>query len=96
MVPEGFYSSWAQYTLILDSTGTRDGLQAFLKEKGIPSMIYYVKPMSKQLAFDVAPGTYDLPVTEMLCSRVLSLPIHPYLTEEDAETVVAAVKEYLG
>ena len=95
LVPEGYGSSWAQYTLILESKEKRDGMQAFLKEKGIPSMIYYIKPMHEQLAFGIQPGTYDLPVTEMLCDRVLSLPIHPYLTEEDAETVVQAVAEYL-
>jgi len=95
LVPEGYYSSWAQYTLILESTEKRDALQAFLKERDIPSMIYYVKPMHEQLAFDVDPGMYELPVTEMLCGRVLSLPIHPYLTEEDAEKVISAVSEFL-
>lgn len=95
LVPEGYYSSWAQYTLILESNEKRDALQTFLKERGIPSMIYYIKPMHEQLAFEVEPGTYDLPVTEMLCKRVLSLPIHPYLTEEDADKVIEAVAEFL-
>lgn len=44
-VKEGFYSSWAQYSILLQSQKQRDGLQAYLKEKGIPSMIYYPKPM---------------------------------------------------
>ena len=50
-VPDGFYSSWAQYTLILDSSSQREHLQKYLKEQGIPTMVYYPKPMHLQTAF---------------------------------------------
>lgn len=87
-VPEGFVSSWAQYTIQLNPKTDRVKLQSYLKEQGIPSMIYYMKPMHEQGAFEETDSaTADCPVTEQLCSTVLSLPIHPYLTEKDVEVV---------
>lgn len=93
VVPEGFYSSWAQYTLQLESREQRDKLQAALKEKGIPTMVYYPKPMHQQKAFGIE-GEYgfDCSNTEKLCGTVLSLPMHPYLKEEEILEVVTAVK----
>ena len=96
MVPEGYLSSWAQYTLILKSKEQRDGLQAYLKEQGIPSMIYYIKPMHKQGAFkEYDCVKVDLSVTDRLCDCVLSLPMHPYLDEEQQNIVSKAIKEFL-
>ncbi len=95
-VPEGFYSSWAQYTIQLPSEEIRNGLQAYLKEKQIPSMIYYPKPMHAQKAFaEVESKEEDFPNTEKLCQTVLALPIHPYLTKEDITFVVDHIKTYL-
>ena len=75
----------------------RDGLQRFLKERGIPSMIYYVKPMHRQEAF-FGEQYYDedYPVTNVLCETVLSLPMHPYLTRDEQDEVVACIKEYFS
>lgn len=96
VIPEGFYSSWAQYTIQLENKEIRDGLQSYLKEKEIPSMVYYPKPMHKQQAFGPNEAEYTIcAVTERLCDTVLSLPMHPYLKDEEIETVVSAVKEYL-
>lgn len=93
VVPEGFYSSWAQYTIQLDSRQERDGLQARLKEEGIPSMIYYPKPMHRQQAFaDLSFRNEDYKNTNQLCETVLSLPMHPYLKEEEIERVVYVIK----
>ena len=88
VIPNGFYSSWAQYTLKLKSREQRDYVQAALKERGIPTMVYYPKPMHRQLAFGIG-ETYDFDcsVTERLCDTVLSLPMHPYFTDDDIETV---------
>jgi len=95
-IPEGFYSSWAQYTLILKDKEQRDGLQVFLKEKGIPTMIYYPKPMHEQSAFDFLNYPKgSSPVTEYLCDRVLSLPMHPYLTDEIIDQICNSIKEYI-
>lgn len=96
VIPEGFYSSWAQYTIQLADKVTRDRLQAALKTEGIPSMVYYPKPMHRQEAF--AGQDYDnadFPNTMRLCDTVLSLPMHPYLGAEDVEMVVRAIKENL-
>ncbi|MBS5138802.1 MAG: DegT/DnrJ/EryC1/StrS family aminotransferase [Clostridium sp.] len=97
VVPEGFYSSWAQYTLILDSKEQRTHLQKELKEQGIPTMVYYPKPMHLQGAFaDLGYKKGDFSVAESLCERVLSLPMHPYLNEEDIRFVANAVKAALN
>ena len=94
VIPDGFYSSWAQYTLKLKSREQRDHVQAALKEQGIPTMVYYPKPMHRQLAFGIG-ETYDFDcsVTERLCDTVLSLPMHPYLTDEDIDTVCDNILE---
>ena len=82
----------------LRDAAQRDALQASLKAAGIPSMVYYPKPMHLQTAFkDVIPGlTRNLcPTSTSLCTRVLSLPMHPYLTDEDINTVCSVIKDSL-
>lgn len=95
-VPEGYLSGWAQYSILLKDREQRDGIQRHLREKGIPSKIYYRKPMHRQEAFAGKKCVYtDLAVTDSICSRVLSLPIHPYLTDKEMDKVVEALREYL-
>lgn len=95
-VREHYYSSWAQYTIRLDSMNIRDGLQEYLRSKAIPSMIYYPKGMHTQKAFEKLGYTdEELPIATKLCDTVLSLPIHPYMHEDEIEMVVNAVKDYL-
>lgn len=90
IIPEGYVSSFAQYTIKLKDKEERDALQANLKDSGIPSMIYYVKPMHKQGAFnDLEYDEDDFEVTNELCDTVLSLPMHPYLSEEDIIEIVS-------
>ena len=94
VVKEGYYSSWAQYSILLENEEQRDGLQAYLKEKGIPSMVYYQKPMHLQKAFDGMECTCaGLGVTEKICKRVLALPMHPYMEENELEMVAEAVRQ---
>ena len=95
VIPEGFGSSWAQYTIRLNDKEQRDALQAFLKGKGIPSMVYYPKPMHLQTAFTGNEGNRPCPTATRLSERVLSLPIHPYITEEEIAEVVEYVLEFL-
>lgn len=96
VIPQGYISSFAQYTVTLDSKEERDGLQQALKDKGIPSMVYYVKPMHKQEAFsDLCFDEADFEVTNALVDRVLSLPMHPYMRESDIVNVVDAVKVFI-
>ncbi len=97
LIPEGFRSSWAQYTTQIPGGVSRPELQDKLKAKGIPTMVYYPKPMHLQGAFEGTDSAIaDCPVTERLCGTVLSLPMHPYLTEEDVNEVVSAIKECLA
>ena len=86
-VPEGYGSSWAQYTLTLGDERERDALQERLKSGGIPSMVYYKRAMHQQKVFADVRQYVDLSVSERLCCQVLSLPMHPYLTEEEQELV---------
>ncbi|XXM72948.1 DegT/DnrJ/EryC1/StrS family aminotransferase [Lysinibacillus sphaericus] len=96
-IPEGYYSSFAQYTIKLDSKAQRDALQAKLKENDIPSMIYYIKPMHLQQAFsDLSLLEKDFSVTNKLCDTVLSLPMHPYLKEEEITKVCDVIQEFMN
>jgi len=99
VIPEGFLSSWAQYTIRLQDRVQRDAVQSALKAAGIPAMVYYPKPMHLQTAFStVIPSEAkesSCPVATSLCDRVLSLPMHPYLTPEDIDTVCSTLESAL-
>jgi len=89
----GTRSAWAQYAIELPE---RDTLQAHLKSQGIPSVIYYVKPLHQQIAYErypVAPN--GLPVTESKPQSILCLPMHAYLSEEDQERVIGEIRSFV-
>jgi dTDP-4-amino-4,6-dideoxygalactose transaminase len=91
-VPEGNRSAFAQFAI---ETAGRDMLKAFLQERGIPSVIYYVKPLHQQPAYRHFPRTPSgLPVSEGLPERILCLPMHPYLTEADQDLIIAAIADF--
>lgn len=95
-IPEGYRSSWAQYTVQLLEGCDRNALQAALKGQGIPTMVYYPKPMHEQAAFADAHLCPDgCPVTKRLCETVLSLPMGPYLHSRNLIHVVEALKNSL-
>ena len=95
-VRPGFVSSWAQYTVQLPKGTDRAAVQAELKEKGIPSMVYYAKPMHHQGAFaNTRSAQADCPVTERLCETVLSLPLHPYMSGQQVREISDAVRNAL-
>ena len=85
-----------QYTLQVKNN-KRASLQAFLQDKGIPSMIYYPLPLYKQDAFKkyVKKG-FNLPVTEALCTEVLSLPIHTEMNEDTLKYITESVKNFFN
>ena len=92
---DGFSSSWAQYTICVSDKEMRNKMQTFLKNKGIPTMIYYPIPLHHQRAFkNIDFRRYDNICinTVQLCERVLSLPMHPYMKEEDVRTVVNSIE----
>ena len=93
-VADGFVSSWAQYTVQLPKHVDRNAVQTKMKDAGIPTMVYYMKPMHQQGAFkETDSAIADCPVTERLCKTVLSLPMHPYLTEDEVEIVASTLLE---
>lgn len=90
VVPEGYMSSWAQYTLKLPNEIDRERFREGLNELAIPTMVYYPKPMHEQRAFKIT--GFILPtactVADELCASVLSLPMSPYLTDENLHDVI--------
>lgn len=85
-----------QYTLILDGVN-RDGLNEYLATRNIPSMIYYPVPGHRQQMFAGMGGeSYDLTVTDWLTERVISLPIHTELDEEQLNYITSSVLEYIN
>ena len=96
-IPEGYISSWAQYTIRLENKKLRDEMQAKLKSDGIPSMIYYPRGMHQQQVFGSMRLSDELyPNTVKAVDTVLSLPMHPYMNEEDLEKVCNCVKDFLN
>ena len=94
-VPAGTVSAWAQYTLII-ANGRRDEIAKALGAKGIPTQVYYPKPLHHQPAYaQSVVALSGVPVSERLPGEVLSLPMHPYLTEDEQERISGAVAECL-
>lgn len=93
-IPDDCLSVWAQYTLLTNKPGMRDKIQKDLNAKGIPTAIYYPKPLHFQTAFShlgYPPGSFR--VSEACATRVISLPMHPYLSEDQQDFIVEAIKE---
>ena len=96
VVRQGYTSSWAQYTITLQNEQQRDFLQAKLKEKNIPTMVYYPKPLHKQTVYEhYSFNVDDLQVSEQVSKCVLSLPMHPYVSEEDIAFICGCIKEIM-
>ncbi|MFT9026044.1 DegT/DnrJ/EryC1/StrS family aminotransferase [Acetobacter indonesiensis] len=85
-------SAWAIYAILLKNPAEREPLQARLKERGVPSAIYYPLPLHKQPAYRDHHDGVSLPVSEDLATRILALPIHPELTDDEVARVIAAVR----
>jgi dTDP-4-amino-4,6-dideoxygalactose transaminase len=94
-IPADFTSVWAQFTLRLPGHD-RDAIAAQLKEKGVPTAVYYPKPLHQQPAYKHYPVAGNgLPVSERLSREVLSLPMHPYLDQPTQDRIVDAVRAAL-
>jgi dTDP-4-amino-4,6-dideoxygalactose transaminase len=96
-VPNNRQSVWAQYTTRLPQNVNRDQLQADLKAKGIPTAVYYAKPIHRQAAYahNLIAGhaqNGELPVTDALSYDVLSLPMHPYLENSTQDYIVEHIR----
>jgi UDP-2-acetamido-2-deoxy-ribo-hexuluronate aminotransferase len=92
--PDCANSAWAQYSILLED---RDAIAAALRNDGIPTAVYYPLPMHQQPAYQMyGDGEGSLPVSEDLCRRILSLPIHPDLDTASVEHVAASVINAVG
>lgn len=89
-------STWAQYTIRVDAD-RRDAFQAALKAKGVPTTVYYPKPLHQQTAYRHFPVAGNgLPISERVAQEVVALPMHPYLDEATQDYIIAAVREALS
>ncbi len=84
-------SAWAIYAILLPDEAARDRTQAALKADGVPTAIYYPRPLHRQPAYSAQHDGTALPVSEDLAGRILALPIHPDLTGEDVDRICEAV-----
>ena len=88
-IKEGNVSAWAQYTIQVDN---RSNVQEYLKSQSIPTAVHYPIPLNKQPA---VASDRALPVGDAIAERVISLPMHPYMTNEQQSLVVNALKDCL-
>jgi dTDP-4-amino-4,6-dideoxygalactose transaminase len=94
IVPPEYQSVWAQYSILSRDETQRSELQSRLKKAGIPTAVYYPKPLHLQPAFQgLGYREGDFPVSEEYSRRVLSLPMHPYLKPEEQERISAIIGE---
>lgn len=84
-------SAWAIYAILLADGAARDRLQAGLKAAGVPSAIYYPRPLHRQPAYAAAHDGAALPVSEDLATRIMALPLHPDLTDAQVQRICDAV-----
>ena len=89
-------SAWAIYAILLPDEPTRARAQSGLRAAGVPSAIYYPRPLHHQPAYRDRHDGAPLPVSESLATRILALPIHPDLAEDDANRVCDALAAALG
>jgi len=92
VIPGGYKSAWAQYSILTKSDAERTTLMAKLKKAGIPTAIYYPKPLHRQDAFAFLGGKEgEFPVSENCAPRILSIPMHPYLSADEQGRIAAAI-----
>jgi dTDP-4-amino-4,6-dideoxygalactose transaminase len=92
-IPNKYFSSWAQYSLLIKDKKERDKINSLLKKNGIPSMIYYKIPLHLQKVFKyLGYKIGDFPNSENISNRILSLPMHPYLKRSDQDFIINTLK----
>jgi len=92
-IPEGNISAWAQYSVLANDSDHRDKVTAGLQKASIPSAIYYPIPLHLQKAFEnLGYKMGDMPISEDIGSRVFSLPMHPYLTDNEIDIIAKVIK----
>ena len=91
-VPEGYRSSWAQYSVLAEN---RDAVREKLGKLGVPTVIYYIVPLHLQPVFIERYGDQkgQFPISERVSNQIFSLPMHPYLTEAETDRIAEAMVE---
>jgi dTDP-4-amino-4,6-dideoxygalactose transaminase len=96
-VAAGFKSVWAQYSVLAGDENHRSRLQDGLKKAGVPTAVYYPKPLHLQTAFaHLGYGEGDYPASEEASRRIFSLPMHPYLQAKDQEKIAETIRGITG
>jgi dTDP-4-amino-4,6-dideoxygalactose transaminase len=96
IIPEGYLSSFAQYTIKLKDNNQRDKVQKHLKDNKVPTFIYYLKAMHQQKAMSIYQhNEEELKNSTMLSERVLSLTMHPYLRRDDISKISKSINSFL-
>lgn len=95
-IPEDATSSWAQYTVLLPAGVGRDTVRSRMSARGVPTAVYYDRPLHRQRAYATCPHAGDMSGVEAICDRVLSLPMHPYLEPADQDRVIEALRDELA
>jgi len=96
-VPDDCRSTWAQYTVRVQGGQNREAIMAGLKERGIPTAVYYPRPLHRQTAYAGFPtDPAGLAISERLSTEVFSLPMHPYLDAEAQDRIIDAVIDVAG
>ncbi len=93
IIMDNHISSWAQYSIMLNNNTERKELMKILKEEGIPTAIFYKKPFNKlNIYSDISDRDY--PLSENISKRILSLPMHPYLSKRDLDKIICIIKDF--
>lgn len=96
-IPEGLKSAWAQYSVLATDEKLRASILAMLKEAGIPSMIYYPKPLHMQTAFSgLSYKEGDFPISEETSKKIFSLPMHGYMIDNQASNIIETISKVLS
>ena len=92
---DGYISSWAQYSILVENKDHRDAVMLHLKSHDIPSMIYYRIPLHLQSVFkylNISRG--EFPISEQIAERILSLPMHPYIDKAQQDSVIEVLNSF--
>lgn len=97
LVKDGFYSSWAQYSILLETAEQRNELQKKLKAVGIPTMIYYPRGLHQQTAYkEMHLSDEWYPNTIAATQQILNLPMHPYMDKETVDSIAGQIREFIA
>ena len=95
LIPSKYFSSWAQYSILIPDKLDRNKLIEELYQNGIPSMVYYKIPVHLQKGYKkYGYSRGDLQITENISNRILSLPMHPYLDKKDQNHIISTLNRY--